>query len=108
MSVVHGILAGTTSGYPPGPTIGLWPMLGMLAVLVVPAVALIATIVHTNRSLRRASRRTPTGLGETTLQEELWRFLDDLERGGLELSGAPRDNGGEPRPDRRGTPESEL
>jgi len=106
MKVSDTLLAPTVSAADyPGPTLGLAPILAMLAVLVVPAVALVATIVHTNRCIQRAGREAPGGLGETTLQEELWRFLDELERGDLALITAASDREGTPKPDCQGTVE---
>ena len=62
MKVSDILLAPTVSAADyPGPTLGLAPILAMLAVLVVPAVALVATIVHTNRCIQRAGREAPGG-----------------------------------------------
>lgn len=64
------------------------PILALLVVLLLPAIALIATIVHTNRCIKDARGNTP-GLGQITLQEELWRFLDELEHAELAYAGSP-------------------
>ncbi len=105
MKVSDTLLASMVSAGYPAPDLGLVPILAMAAVLLVPAIALIATIVHTNRCINQANREVPGGLGETTLQEEVWRFLDELERGDLALIAAPADRRGTPKPDRQGAAE---
>ncbi|EON22012.1 Cytochrome c oxidase subunit 1 [Nocardioides sp. CF8] len=107
MKVADTLLATMDSAGYPGPALGWVPILAMAAVLVVPAIALIATIVYTNRCINQANREVPGGLGETTLQEELWRFLDELERGDLALIAAPSDHRGRPKPDRQRAAESD-
>lgn len=105
MTTSHAVMATMASADYPTPSLGPLPILAMAAVLMVPAAALIATIMHTNRCIKQAGRETPGTLGETTLQEELWRFLDELERGDLALTAAAAEHHSTPKPKRQGTAE---